>query len=431
MNKTEEFKSLQEIYFKRVLLKEEVKNELPLDLEKGIADHIEEIREKSKKLEEELIKNKDVFDEFVKSIMQNPKAYQDSEQIENALNSEEQEEVKQESYVEEKLGSRIASNVSGWKRFAMGEKTPTDESNVQSHRVNKRFEIFQKKVGSHLKELQRDLGTTSGADDSIKKQIDAMITKLESEYSIKPTESKLGDIRHSIGRGVEFVGKAAPLLALGAAAGGALASIAGVAGIPATMLKAATAGALRKAATDLLNGQKPDPKKVAKQAAILAVAAPILGVSIDYLSKYIGGLEDMGLTANEPSADLIDEPVDTEVSGGLNPDSYFERYHKTPFDPESTLDVSKNKFDSALFEKGINGQGDWSNGPSPAFVNAAKELNLSPEQYEKAANVLNAQSTEKIKEIVDWVNANVRGATDTGNAQSEATRLIKTLLAAK
>jgi hypothetical protein len=128
---------------------------------------------------------------------------------------------------------------------------------------------------------------------------------------------------------------------------------------------------------------------------------------------------------------LIDEPVDTEVSGGLSPDSYFERYHETPFNPESSLDVAKNKFDSALFERGINGQGDWSNGPSPAFVNAAKNLDLSPEQYEKAANVLKAQSAETVKNIIDFVDNNVRGAANTGEAQKEAAALIKALLETK
>jgi hypothetical protein len=425
MNKTEEFKSLQEIYFKRVLLKEEVENSLPTDLEQKIEDNVDELKKAIENLEAELLaqeKYRELINKFFDEIKKSPKDFTDQKEIEQSFS---QEEIKEESYVEEKLGSRIASNVSGWKRFAMGEKTPTGESNVQSQRVNKRFEIFQKKVGSHLKELQRDLGTTSGADDSVKKQIDGMIAKLESEYSIKPTESKLSDIRHSIGRGVEFVGKAAPLLALGAAAGGALASIAGIAGIPATMLKAATAGALRKAATDVLNGERPDPKKVAKQAAILAVAAPILGVSIDYLSKYINGLEsEMGLTANEPSAELIDQPVDA----GLNPDSYFERYHETPFNPESPLDVAKNKFDSALFEKGINGQGDWSNGPSPAFVNAAKNLDLSPEQYAKAAEKLSSISDEQMKPVMNFIDGNIRGAANTGEAQKWAAAFIKELL---
>lgn len=428
MNKIEEFKSLQEVYSRKVLLKENVEDSLPTDLEQKIEDNVDELKKAIENLEAELLaqeKYKELINKFFDEIKNNPRNFTDQKKIEQSFS---QEEVKEESYVEEKLGSRIASNISGWKRFAMGEKTPTGESNVQSQRVNKRFEIFQKKVGSHLKELQRDLATTSGADDTVKKQVDSMIAKLESEYSIKPTESKLGDIRHSIGRGVEFVGKAAPLLALGAAAGGALASIAGVAGIPATMLKAATAGALRKAATDVINGQKPDPKKIAKQAAILAVAAPILGVSIDYLSKYINGLEDaVGLTANEPSAELIDEPIDS----GLSPDSYFERYHETPFNPESPLDVAKNKFDSALFERGINGQGDWSSGPSPAFVNAAKNLDLSPEQYEKAANVLKAQSAETVKNIIDFVDNNVRGAANTGEAQEWASKLIKALLATK
>lgn len=425
MNKIKEFKSLQDVYFKRVLLKENVENKLPSDLEQKIEDNMDELKKAVKGLEAELLANKEyqeLISKFFDEIKKSPESFTDQKKIEQSFSQEEgTEEIKEESYVEEKLGSRIASNVSGWKRFAMGEKTSTGESNVQSQRVNKRFEIFQKKVGSHLKELQRDLGTTSGADDSVKKQVDTMISKLESEYSIKPTESKLGDIRHSIGRGVEFVGKAAPLLALGAAAGGALASIAGVAGIPALMLKAATAGAIRKAATDLLDGKKPNPKEIATQAAILAVAAPILGVSVDYISKYLFEIQgEIGLTASDPVYVGIE---------GLDPQSsYFERYHGTPFDSQSPLDIAKNKFDSALFDNKIIGQADWSDGPSPAFVNAAKDMGLSPEQYEQAANKLNRLTDEQMHSVMNFVNGNIRGASNMGEAQNWAAKLIKELV---
>jgi hypothetical protein len=430
MNKTEEFKSLQNVYYKRVLLKEEAENNTidPKVIEKLNANKdelVKKIKEVASALEKE---SGDELGEMLSQVKENPEDFKDESKIEKILNTN-PEEVKEESYVEEKLGARLASNLSGWKRFAMGERANKGESNVQSHRVDKRFEIFQRKIGSHLKELQRDLATTSDADDSVKKQVDAMVSKLESEFSVKPTESKLGDFRHAMGRGVEWAGKAAPLLALGAVAGSALASAAGVVGIPATMIKAATAGAIRKAATDVLNGKKPSAKEVATQAAILAVAAPILGVGIDYISDHIAQIQgELGLTANEPNADLIQSDIS---SGGLNPESYFERYHETPFNPESPLDVAKNKFDSALFERGLNGQGDWSNGPSPAFVNAAKSLNLSPEQYEQAAKVLSNATDEKLKPFMDYVNQYVRGAANMGEAQGEAKKLIEVMVGKK
>jgi hypothetical protein len=430
MNKIEEFKSLQNVYFKRVFLKEDVDNTSldPKVIEKLKANKDEILAAIKKLTDSEEFTN--AIDELIDGVEMSPEDFKNEDKIEELLNSKEEEkeegeeEVK-ESYIEEKLGSRLASNISGWKRFAMGEKTPTDESNVQSHRVNKRFEIFQKKVGSHLKELQRDLKTTSDADDSVKKQIDAMVSKLETEHSIKPTDSKLGDIRHSIGRGAEFIGKAVPLLALGAAAGGALASAAGLAGIPATMLKAATAGAIRKAATDVLSGKKPDPKKVATQAAILAVAAPILGVTVDYISNHFSEIEgEIGLTANE----LEPEPVYVGIDG-LDPESsYFERYHGTPFDPQSQLDIAKNKFDSALFDKGIIGQADWADGPSPAFVNAAKEMNLSSDQYQKAAEKLSSLTDEQMKSVMNFINGNIRSAANVGEAQKWAGALIKELV---
>jgi len=112
-----------------------------------------------------------------------------------------------------------------------------------------------------------------------------MISRLGSdEFNIKPKQSKLGDIRHKLGRGIEWGSKAVVLGGIGAAIGSAVSSIAGVVGVPALMIKAATAAAIRKTAADLINGQKPKVKEVALQSAIAAVAAPALGVTVDYMN---------------------------------------------------------------------------------------------------------------------------------------------------
>lgn len=317
-----------------------------------------------------------------------------------------------ESYLNEGKFSQLKSNLSGWKRFAYGEKTPTGESNVQSHRVNKRFEIFKDKIEKHLRELERDLETTSNADNTVKNEIKGMISRLGSdEFNIKPKQSKLGDIRHKIGRGIEWGSKAVVLGGIGAAIGSAVSSIAGVVGVPALMIKAATAAAIRKTAADLINGKKPKTKEVALQSAIAAVAAPALGVTVDYIYNHMDDIQDaLGLTVSDnlPEADVEAEgPVETEVSdtgtkmagmeGTLNPNEYFEKYHDTPFDASSSVDKAKLSFDNALFDKNITGLEEWSDGPSPAVVNAASDANLNPEQYQKLASEIKKLTDDELK----------------------------------
>lgn len=316
-----------------------------------------------------------------------------------------------ESYLNEGRFSRAKSNLSGWKRFAYGEKTSTGESNVQSHRVNKRFEIFKDKIEKHLRELERDLETTSGADNTVKNEIKQMISRLGSEeFNINPKQSKLGDIRHKLGRGIEWGAKAVVLGGIGAAIGSAVSSIAGVVGVPALMIKAATAAAIRKTAADVINGQKPKAKEVALQSAIAAIAAPVLGVTIEYVYNHMDDIQDaLGLTVSDniPETEVVTKaPVETEVSntgtemtgaeGTLDPNKYFQKYHDTPFDASSNLDKAKLSFDNALFDRNISGLEEWSHGPSPAVVNAASEAKLNPEQYQKLASEIKKLTNDEI-----------------------------------
>lgn len=199
-----------------------------------------------------------------------------------------------ESVINEALPARLVSQIAGWKRGIQGQRVGEEgeKLDVQSHQVNKRFEILQKKLGSHLKELQRDLSSSSQADDTVKKEIDQMISSLESEHSIKPTESKFQDIRHSIGKGVEWTGKAATLGGIGALLGGAVASLGGIAGIPALAIKGAVAAATRKVAADLLKGQKPNTKQVLIQSLIGAGGGAAFGLAAPLLSQYSQEISD-------------------------------------------------------------------------------------------------------------------------------------------
>jgi hypothetical protein len=191
-----------------------------------------------------------------------------------------------ESYINEAFPSRLISQATGWKRAIQGPKIGEEKLDVQTHQVNKRFEILQKKLGSHLKELQRDLETTSGADTSVKNEVSKMIERLSTEHQIKPTESKLGDLRHKIGRGVEWTGKAAVLGAAGALLGSAVSSLAGIGGLTSLAIKGAVAAATRKVAADLISGKKPNAKQVLVQSLIGAGAGAAFGVAAPLLAQY-------------------------------------------------------------------------------------------------------------------------------------------------
>lgn len=408
MKYTVDCHTISDLYYKKVILKEETSfaKELPPDFLKFLNQNTDQLANKINKLRELLLQNT-ITDEVLNKIEENP------EEVKQ-INSEDLKE----SYISEGIGSRIKSNLSGWKRFAYGEKTPTGEGNVQSHRVNKRFEIFKDKVGKHLRELERDLETTSSADETVKNEIKQMISKLSSEEfgNITPKQSKIGDIRHKMGRGVEWAGKSVTLGAIAALLGGGIASVAGATGIAAGLIQGAVIGAVRKAGMDIINGKKPSAKQVATQAAIVAalggianlpVSKEFIAKNVDAISDYLFGGDKVGLTASD------------NIPTVSNDTDYFELYHDTPFDPNSELDKAKYAFDQILSNKGFKGTGDWSNGPSPTIVNAASEANLNADDYEKLTKAFGELSEKQLGNFKANFNS---------NPEKYAKALVKTLL---
>jgi formylglycine-generating enzyme required for sulfatase activity len=101
-------------------------------------------------------------------------------------------------------------------------------------------------------------------------------------------------------------------------------------------------------------------------------------------------------TSSEPEIPTSSDSV-AGIEGTLNTDEYFEKYHDTPFDPSSTLDKAKVSFDNALFDQNITGLEEWSDGPSPAVINAASEANLNQEQYQKLASEIKKLSDDELR----------------------------------
>lgn len=409
MNTNLDFQTLNDLYYKRVFLKEDSNNEGD-----SLSELFSALKGKEEKIKEIVKALEPVVD----------KALEDPEEAAN-LQPEEIKEIPQESYISEGILKRAGSNIAGMSRTFGGASNK--DNNFQTNRVNKRYEMFKNKVEKHLRELERDLEVSSDYDQTVKNEIKGMISSLSSEEfgNITPKQSKLGDFRHKLGRGVEWIGKAAALGGIGAVLGAGIAGAVGASGIAAGIIQGAVVGAVRKAGADIINGKKPSAKQVAMQAAIVAALGGITALpvtqefisnNLDAIYNHLFGGEEVGSTipdsissdadyiSNETDADYIDTPDSDGTT--LNPEDYFEKWHDSEFDVDSDLDNNKLEFDNALFNKGIKGLDEWSDGPSPAIVNAASDANLDADDYAKITQKFNELTDEQLKSFKTKFDSN-------------------------
>jgi hypothetical protein len=409
MNTNLDFQTLNDLYYKRIFLKEDSNNEGD-----SLSELFSALKGKEEKIKEIVKALEPVVD----------KALEDPEEAAN-LQPEEIKEIPQESYISEGILKRAGSNIAGMARTFGGASNK--DNNFQTNRVNKRYEMFKNKVEKHLRELERDLEVSSDYDQTVKNEIKGMISSLSSEEfgNITPKQSKLGDFRHKLGRGVEWIGKAAALGGIGAVLGAGIAGAVGASGIAAGLIQGAVVGAVRKAGADIINGKKPSAKQVAMQAAIVAALGGITALpvtqefisnNLDAIYNHLFGGEEVGSTipdsissdadyiSNETDADYIDTPDSDGTT--LNPEDYFEKWHDSEFDVDSDLDNNKLEFDNALFNKGINGLDEWSDGPSPAIVNAASDANLDADDYAKITQKFNELTDEQLKSFKTKFDSN-------------------------
>jgi hypothetical protein len=374
---TKDFDNLSSLY-ESVLIKEQQANSLPPEVKQKIDAFL----------------NSDEGKKFLLSINKT------ASQIDQIAKKDPKEASQlSESVVNEALPAQWISKAAGWKRAIQGQRVGDtgEKLDVQSHQVNKRFEILQKKLGSHLKELQRDLSTTSQADDTVKKEVDQMVASLESEHSIKPTESKFQDIRHGIGRGAEWAGKAVALGGIGALLGGAVSSLAGVAGIPALAIKGVVAAATRKVATDLLKGQKPDTKQVLIQSLMGAGAGAAFGLAAPLLSQYANEITDYvsGRTeVNNLSPDYA--TMDKEFLN--SPEANYTGTDQTPDVPGSP-DVPIAGPSTADIQNSV--KADWPKLSRNVFGREGLEGSIS--NLSKSDNAALEKITQEVKDKnLDW-----------------------------
>ena len=238
------------------------------------------------------------------------------QQIQNELTQQVGKDIQKESLeIQEGWMDRLRSRGAG--AFRQGKEVmkggPQPTKGFDTHAVSKRFEILQKTIGKDLRDLERDLGTTSNTDTTVKDQVSQVIKNLGTQHNITPVQSKLGDVRHAIGRGVQNVGIGALLGAgLVAAAAPVVAAI-GLTGPAAAAVGAGFSGATTSVLKDLIYGQKPDAKRAAITGIGAAVAAGLISSALQ--GSQGGGTQPEPSPAPSPSpAPLPVPPVAPDIS---------------------------------------------------------------------------------------------------------------------
>jgi hypothetical protein len=310
-----------------------------------------------------------------------------------------------ESYenLEEGLFGRMGSLASGAVKKA-GELMSGVNTNkgFRQEAILKHFEKLKTNLGSHLRELERDLETTSGIDTRVKDAVLRTVKTLTTKYGVTPTSSKFQDFRHKAGQVVQNVVTGAAIFAPAAAVIGPLAAAVGLTGAAATGVTSALAAATSSMIKDMVNGQTPNGKK----AAIAGAAALVIGAGIK------AGVD----------AFSTDSIVDDGYSGSgedvpSNRDSEIARFKSdttTEFDGKSLVDRGAIKMQTAFKDVGLSDTGS-NFGSQNIFrnfaqdlANAAPSMKMNPEEIADLVKItLQDMTPEQLSSISD--EASLRG----------------------
>ena len=132
-----------------------------------------------------------------------------------------------------------------------------------------------------------------------------------------------------------------------------------------------------------------DAGKGALMGAVSAGIASIVAV-VSPLVKGLFGAGEVAAQAGAPSQGTVDQ---------------FPGAHATSYDAASKLDQGKAGFMDALKDRGIVGKGQWANGASPAFTNAAGDMKLDSASYQKLADKIHSMSDSEISNLIQQKDA--------------------------
>jgi len=299
------------------------------------------------------------------------------QKIQQEIEAQAQKQVKESIELHEGFFKRAGALASGAMKRAgdVMSNTPSTKG-FRQEAILKRFESLKSSLGSQLRELQRDMETTSNIDTKVKDFVNKTVAKIETSHGIAPKSSKFQDFRHSAGKFTQNVltgaAIALPVMALAAPVATAM----GLTGAAAAAVAAGMTGGSVSMLKDLINGQKPDAKRAAVTGLASAAAAGLLQYGMD---KFSSSPEVDSGTSQSPNA-----PQAPEVRQALpvqDPDDLFNTMQGSPFDPNSSMDQLKQSAQDVLWNKGIIGTDGGNAVPSPRIQNYIDSLvNSNPEK---------------------------------------------------
>jgi hypothetical protein len=298
------------------------------------------------------------------------------QKIQQEIEAQAQKQVKESIELHEGFFKRVGALASGAMKRAgdVMSNTPSTKG-FRQEAILKRFESLKSSLGSQLRELQRDMETTSDIDTRVKDFVNRTVAKIETQYGYAPKSSKFQDFRHSAGKFTQNVLTGAvialPVMALAAPVATAM----GLTGVAAAAVAAGMTGGSVSMLKDLINGQKPDAKRAIVTGLASAAAAGLLQYGMD---KFSSSPEVDSGTSQSPNAPQAPEaPEAPEVRQALpvqDPDDLFNTMHGSSFDPDSSMDQLKQSAQDVLWNKGIIGTDGGNAVPSPRIQNYIDSL---------------------------------------------------------
>lgn len=332
--------------------------------------------------------------------------------IQAELDAKAQQQVKESLELQEGAIGRLGSLASGVTKKAgefMSGK-PQSGLGFRQEAILKHFQKLKTNIGSHLKELQRDMETTSGVDTQVKDQINKTIAGIEKNHGYTPTSSKFQDFRHKAGKFVQNVATGAILAAPVVAVAAPLAAAMGLAGAGAAAVTAGLTGGSVSMLKDLINGQKPDAKRAAVAALGAAATAGLMKAGMDHFSGHdaVPDTQDVDpLEAGHDNMTFDDyqHHADTADVENMTFDDYaedqsyvqdpevanrdFEITQGSKLDPNSSLDDIKKRSLEVLRSKGVMGSSKGIPVPSPAVQNVIDAMAKNPASRGLAVDLIN------------------------------------------
>lgn len=319
--------------------------------------------------------------------------------------------------------------------------------------ILKHFEKLKNNLGAHLRELQRDMKTTSGVDTKVKDSVDRTIQSISNKFGLSLQASGWEKARHTIGRFGGLALGAAGFAALFGPAAAAFTGALGLKGVAtAAVSKAVTAGAF-SLVKDLAKGQKPNYKQMAIAAVTTGIGAGLTQGVTDHFSGQAEISGDVGTSTNISGTDTSGDSayLDPDTETGPETPSQWEEPHtdnvsknietfkqdtKTDFNPTSTADNAAVDIKSSFDTSGLTKMGTTP-GSKQLFRNFADSLgndlhddkyrNIISQAVGKTIDKLSPEDLEEIargklrgKEVAD-------GALRTGEALMKFIDRLKTL----